>query len=64
MSALCATSPYTNVEIAELPTFRPNEYFWNNHQRPGEKKHDTYARVIRDIMSDFSGLRQTDIEIE
>ena len=47
-----------------LPTFKPNEYFFKNHQREGEEKWETYMRVIRDIMSEASGLPKSDLSID
>ena len=37
-----------NVDI--YPVFAPNDFFWENHQKEGEKKVDTYIRIIRKIM--------------
>ena len=44
------------LELYEMPIFRPNEYFWEHHQKEGEEKWQTYARVIRDIISENSGI--------
>jgi len=33
-----------------FPTFKPNEYFWEHHQKEGEEKWETYARAIREII--------------
>jgi hypothetical protein len=36
---LCAAAIiYTHIEIIELPIFRPNEYFFVNHQKEGEER--------------------------
>jgi len=48
----------------ELPIFRPNEYFWKHHQQEGEEKWETYSRVIRSLMSEFSGIPLMDASIE
>lgn len=47
-----------------LPIFEPNQYFWDNHQKEGEEKWETYARVMRDVMSEASGLPLSDSWIE
>ena len=47
-----------------MPVFKPNEYFFKNHQREGEEKWETYARVIRDLMSQESGMKIMDVTIE
>lgn len=39
-----------------MPIFRPNEFFWKNHQKEGEEKWETYARVLRDIIHEGSGI--------
>jgi hypothetical protein len=48
---LAVSNPYTICTIIELPVFKPNDYFFKNHQREGEEQWETYARVIRDLMS-------------
>ena len=63
-SVLCSTCPLTRVYISEMPVFKPNEYFFKNHQREGEEKWETYARVIRDLMSQESGMKIMDVTIE
>ena len=50
--------------MRKYPTFRPNEYFWKNHQKEGEEQWQTYARVIRTIMATNGGFTESDIEIE
>jgi hypothetical protein len=59
-----ASTPFSTVTKIELPIFRPNEFFWENHQREGEEKWQTYARVIRQLMSDVSGIPTLDVNIE
>ena len=53
-----------NVDI--YPVFAPNDFFWENHQKEGEKKVDTYIRIIRGIMIEHSGFEDagqyTDME--
>jgi hypothetical protein len=43
--------------------FKPNEYFYKKHQMEGEERWETYARVIRDLMSANSHLTLADIDI-
>lgn len=57
---LCATNHYTFLIIKELPVFKPNEYFFEHHTKEGEERWETYARVIRDIMADSSGLKTSE----
>ena len=53
-----------SLKIIELPIFKPNEYFFKNHQKEGEDKAETYARVIREIMSKAGDLEMTDATAE
>jgi hypothetical protein len=53
---ICAALPFSFASRIELPIFRPNEYFFKNHQNEGEQRWETYARVIRTIMSETMGL--------
>jgi hypothetical protein len=48
----------------ELPVFRPNEFFWKNHQLEGEEKWETYSRVIRLLMSEVGDIPMLDCKIE
>lgn len=50
--------------VKKLPIFEPNEYFFSKHQQEGEEKWQTYARVIRDIMSKHGNIKKSDIHIE
>ena len=59
-----AANPFSSFTKLELPVFRPNDYFFEHHQREGEEKWETYARVIRDIMSEVSGLPKIEQSIE
>ena len=58
------TSTVKKITVVKLPTFKPNEYFFNKFARQGEEKWETYARVIREIMSDNSHLQLSDKTIE
>ena len=53
---LATSCLFSTLEVFEMPIFRPNEFFWENHQREGEEKWQTYARVIRDIISEGGGI--------
>lgn len=63
-SILTATTPYMACEIIELPVFKPNEYFFQHHQKPGEQKWETFRRVMREIMAEHGGYKLTNITIE
>ena len=56
--------PYSRITKYDLPIFKPNEFFFKHHQREGEERWETYARVVRDIMSEASGIPTLDVEIE
>lgn len=61
----CSPISFKNrVVVTKLPVFEPNEYFWSNHQKEGEEKWQTYARVIRDIMSEHGDIPKSDKQIE
>ena len=61
---LIGTAFYQSVKVMALPVFQPNDYFFQNHQKEGEEKWETYMRVIRDIMSDALGCPKCDLSIE
>jgi len=61
---LGAAIPFSYVEEMDLPVFRPNEYFFKNHQKEGEERWQTYRRVIRDIMAEVGGFEKSDMHIE
>ena len=54
--SIIAFNPWCSAYITIFPVFRVNEYFFNNHQKEGEQRWETYARVIRTIMSETMGL--------
>lgn len=35
---LCIFNPWATCEVIELPVFRPNDYFFENHMKEGEEK--------------------------
>lgn len=55
---------YSSCTTLELPVFTPNDYFWKHHQRKGEEKWETYARVVRDIMAKAGGFKLSEKSIE
>jgi hypothetical protein len=61
---LSASVPWVTAEYTEFPVFKPNEFFWKKHQRKEEEQWQTYARVVREIMSRHSGVSTQDINIE
>ena len=42
--------PFGKILHKRYPVFKPNQYFWDHHQREGEKQAITYMRVIREII--------------
>ena len=38
------------LEVHELPTFRPNDFFWNKYKNSTKDRSEVYAEVIREIM--------------
>ena len=61
---LLSCNPYSIIYAKEFPVFKPNDYFFDNHQVPGEEKWETYARVMREIMSKELGLVLSEVSIE
>lgn len=59
-----ASTPFSWLEIIHLPIFKPNDYFFEHHQQEGEEKYQTFMRVVRQIMSEVSGLPMIDCNIE
>jgi len=55
--------PFYWCEIIQLPVFRPNEYFWKHHQREDEERYETYMRVIRDLLSEYSQIPKIEQDI-
>lgn len=52
--------PYTTATIKELPVFKPNDYFFEHHKKDDEEKWQCFMRVIRQLMSETSGLPLSD----
>jgi len=44
--------------------FRPNEFFFKNHQKEGEERWQTYARVIRGLISENGNIPLSPLKIE
>ena len=61
---ICSALPFSWLEITWLPVFKPNDYFFEHHQREGEEKWLTYSRVIRDIMAEVGGYTHVNESIE
>lgn len=59
-----AAMPWCTVTKLEMPVFRPNDFFWANHQQPGEERWETYARVLRKLMSEVGDLPLSEEKIE
>ena len=53
---LICVIPLATANLIDLPIFRPNDYFYEHHQKPNEEKWETYARVIRDLMSEHGNI--------
>ena len=48
---MCA-NPSSTVDVIALPLFTPNDYFFKHHQKEGEEQWETFARAVRQIMSE------------
>lgn len=55
---------YATCTIEEFPTFKPNQFFWDNYQREGEDQATCYARVVRDILSKEMNLPLCEVDME
>lgn len=49
---LVACNPAAVCVYNEYPVFTPNDYFFKNHQKEGEEKHETYARIVQKIIAE------------
>ena len=61
---LMALNMYSTCDIQELPTFKPNQYLWDNHMKEGEDKATCYTRVIRELMAEEFGFKLAEIDLE
>lgn len=48
--------PVCWIDMWDMPVFKPNEWFFEHHQKEGEERWETYARVIRDIISENGNI--------
>jgi hypothetical protein len=56
---------FYSIEVNYLPDFCPNDYFWKHHWQEGkEEKWEAFARAVRDIISETSGLEKSDLQME
>jgi hypothetical protein len=53
---LLMCQPYITTHIKEFPVFKPNDYFFEHFLENGEEKWNCYMRVVRQLMSENSGL--------
>jgi hypothetical protein len=53
------------AKLDVLPTFCPNDYFWEHHWKEGEEeKWEAYARAIQTIMAEHLGVPMSDSTME
>ena len=53
------------AKLDVLPTFEPNDYFWEHHWNEGkEEKWEAYARAIQTIMAEHLGVPMSDSTME
>jgi len=51
--ALTFTFLYVEIDAYVLPTFKPNEYLYENFKHLGKEKHHIYAQALRQVWSEF-----------
>lgn len=61
---LICSQPYTTCHVKELPVFKPNEYFFEHHKQGEEEKWMTYMRVVRHLMAEQLGFKETQSRLE
>lgn len=61
---LICSQPYTTCTVKELPVFIPNEWFFQKYQKSGEERWETYMRIIREIMAENLGFKQSEAKLE
>lgn len=44
------------VYMSEMPVFKPNDFFWENHWDGKEEKWIAYARAMQKIVADELGV--------
>lgn len=62
MVLLCQFTNY--LEVTELPIFEPNEHLFKTYAKPKEEKWETYARAVRDVLSQVSGLPTSELSVK
>ncbi len=50
--------------LKEMPVFKPNKFFWENHWDGKEPKWEAYARAVRLTMAEHSGLLLCETSLE
>ena len=60
---LVGINPIATASLNIYPVFKPNDYFWAHHLKPGEEKMDCYARVIRAIIAEACEIPMVDIDM-
>lgn len=50
--------------LYEMPVFRPNEFFWQNHWDGKEDKWVAYARAVRIVMAEAGNFKLSDSTME
>ena len=63
-SILYGCTYYSRCKIVSLPVFTPNDYFFENYQKEGEEKWETYARIVREIMAKEGNFKLSEHSIE
>lgn len=47
---------FCTVTIYEMPTFRPNDFFWETHCKEGDSRWKVFATTIREIIHEGGGI--------
>ena len=50
---------HIRVSYTNLPVIRPTDFMWKNYSHFGSEKWEIYAEVTRKIMSEISGLKES-----
>ena len=62
---ICVACGFITINVHYMPDFEPNEYFWKHHWNEGkEEKWEAFARAVRDTISEYSGLKKSDLQME
>lgn len=57
-------SGFTIATYVEMPDFKPNDYFWENHWDGKEEKWVTFARAVRNLMAETGGFKISNCSLE